>query len=372
MSQSTPLARRNPDARRRLLIKVAAIPLLSLRLHPALGQAPLPIADMHTHFGFFSRSLDNPGLGDELRRHRVALVAWTLASDFRWIRQSETGAFVQSGEPPPGALSEWFYSRLDRMKTSVARGGLRLVLSSADVDACIASESGVVLAAEGADFLEGKVATLASAYEKGLRHLQIVHYIRNPIGDFQTTPPTHNGLSAIGKSLIQACNAQGILIDLAHSTGLSIDQALDISQVPMVWSHGWVDQTEGHWRDPYGYMQRRLSLDHAKKIAARGGVVGLWGLGLANPNSSTGEGWTVGRGDTRGYAKELLGLSNKLGSEHVALGTDIEAMGPNWSVNNYGHVRQVIDHLQEMKVPAEVVERMSYKNYARVLKAAMR
>ncbi len=358
--------------RRRRLLK-AAVPMLLLSSRGTQAQQPIPVADMHSHFGFFSKTMDNPGLAEELRNHRVALVAWTLAGDIRWIRQTDTG-IVQSGEPVPGALTEFFQTRFDRMRASVVKSGLRVVLSASDVDDSLAGEPGVVLAAEGGDFLEGNIDLLKVAFDKGLRHLQLVHYIRNPIGDFQTTLPTHNGLSQFGKSVVQACNVHGVLIDLAHSTGPSVDQALEISKVPMIWSHGWVDANEGQAQDPFGYLQRRLSLAHAKKIAAQGGVIGLWGLGLSTPGPAAlvGRGaWTVGRQDTRGYARELASLVNMLGPDHVAIGTDIEGVGPNWSVNHYGHVRKVIDHLQDMKLPNDVVERIAYKNYARVLKAAI-
>jgi hypothetical protein len=189
------------------------------------------------------------------------------------------------------------------MKSYIAQRNLKTVLTSADVDGCIAGEFGIVLASEGADFLEGRVENLDSAYEKGLRHLQFVHYIRTPVGDIQTVSPVHNGLSEMGKGLVEACNAKGVLIDLAHSTGPAIDQALEITKAPLIWSHGWVDRDGGNWQDQYGYQRRRLSLAHAKKIAARGGVVGLWGLGLSRP----GAGWSVSRGDTRAYAKDRRG-----------------------------------------------------------------
>ena len=74
---------------------------------------------------------------------------------------------------------------------------------------------------------------LGPVYDKGLRHLQFVHYIRTPVGDFQTVAPVHNGLSEMGKRLIEACNAQGVLVDLAHSTGVAVDQALESGEVPV-------------------------------------------------------------------------------------------------------------------------------------------
>ena len=38
----------------------------------------------------------------------------------------------------------------------------------------------------------------------------------------------------------------------------------------------------------------------------------------------------------------------------------MEGVGANWSVNDYGHVRNVLQHLEEMKLDASVIERVAY------------
>jgi membrane dipeptidase len=363
-----------PGLSRRTLLQ-AALPALALGPFAARADAPVPIADMHSHFGMLQRaSMPSASFAADLRAQHVALIAWALPSDLHWTRRVETG-ITQSSVPAPGELPAFFSDRLGKMRAQVTRSGLRLVLAQADVDACVAGESGVVLASEGADFLEGRVGDLGTFYDLGLRHVQLVHYIRNPIGDFQTVSPAHNGLSDAGKHLVEACNEKGILVDLAHCSAAAVDQALAVTTAPLIWSHSWVDKTEGHWQDGAGYLQRRLSLDQAKKIAAKGGVVGLWGLALSKPGPSRtpGEGnWTVGRGDTRAYARELANLVNWLGADHVGIGTDMEGVGAGWSVNDYVHVRSVIDALQDMKLPSGVIEQVAYANYARVLRTALR
>ena len=356
----------NPGVSRRRMLQAALACLASIPF-AVRAQQRFPIADMHCHYGMITRKLAESGFADDMRTQRVAIVAWKLVADGRWIRRTSAG-IEQVSDPAPGELASFFNYALDRMKSYIAEHRLRTVLTPADVDACIAGDSGIVLASEGANFLEGRLENLDSAYEKGLRHLQFVHYTRTPVGDFQTARPVHNGLSEMGRRLVEACNARGILVDLAHSTAASVDQALEIAKAPLVWSHGWVDSQGGDWRDQYGFLSRRLSLAQAKKIAARGGVVGLWGLGLSRPAF----GWSVGPHDTRAYAREFASLVNKLGADHVALGTDIEGVGPDWAVNSYGDVRTVLDHLQEMKLEASVIERVAYGNYARVLKAVLK
>lgn len=354
-------------SRRRVL--QAAIALLAAGPRVLRAQQPkrVPIADMHSHYGMITRRLASSGLAEDMRKQGIALVAWKLVADSPWTRRTSTG-IEQAREPAPGLLANHFENHLARMKAYVAEQRLRTVLTAADVDACIAGDCGIVLASEGADFLEGRVERLDAAYAQGLRHLQLVHYIRSPVGDFQTVAPVHHGLSAMGKQLIAACNAKGVLVDLAHSTAASVDQALEIAKAPLLWSHSWVEGDGGNWQDQYGFLKRRLSLAHAKKIAARGGVVGLWAFGLSRPGS----GWTVGSGDTRGYAREIANLVDKIGADHVGFGTDIEGVGPNWALNDYGHLREVVNHLQDMKLEASVIERVAYANYARILKAALK
>jgi membrane dipeptidase len=345
----------------------AAGTLLAGAALPAWAQSRIPIADMHSHYGMFSRFMPRSGLAEEMRAQGVALVAWKHVADSRWIR-SGPGGIEQSSKPSPGQLAFHFNSGIRRMKDYIADQKLRLVLTSADVEACIAGEAGIVLASEGADFLEGKLDGLDAAYAAGLRHLQFVHYIHSPVGDFQTAEPEHQGLSAFGRELVAACNARGILVDLAHSSGDSVDQALAVAKAPLIWSHSWVDAEGGSWKDRFGFEKRRLSMAHARKIADGGGVVGLWGLGLSRPTP----GWPVARGDTRAYAGELARLANSLGADHVALGTDIEGVGIDWTVNNYTHVREVVGHLESMKLEASVIERIAYRNYARVLRAVLK
>src|SRR5688572_25938559 len=261
-----------PQLQRRDFLRAAGALALVHWSGALRAQAGLvPIADVHSHYGMIMRKLADSGLAAEMRSRRIALVAWKLVADGPWIRVTNTG-IEQAREPGPGQLASFFNGALDRMLAYIAEHKLRTVQTPADVDACIAGDAGIVLASEGADFLEGKVESLGAAYAKGLRHLQLVHYIRTPVGDFQTIAPTHNGLSAMGKQLVEACNSMGVLVDLAHSTGAAVDQALDIAKAPVIWSHSWVSASGGNWQDLYGFQKRALSLAHAKKIAARGGV----------------------------------------------------------------------------------------------------
>ena len=323
----------------------AALPTLALGPLIARGaDARVPIADMHSHFGIITRpTLPSAEFAEELRAQRVALIAWSLPSDLRWIRAVATG-IEQAREPAPGDLSAFFHERLVRMQAYVARSGLRPVLARADVDACLAGESGVVLASEGADFLEGRVEDLGCLLRAGPapRAARALHQESDRrLPDRAAGPQRPERCRQAPRRSLQRAGHPRRPGALQRSGGRAGARRREASRL----SGRTAGSTgrEGQWQDGVGYLQRRLSLAQAKKIADRGGVVGLWGLALGKPGPSRtpGQGnWTVGRGDTRGYAREIANLVDWLGADHVGIGTDIEGVGTSWSVNDYSHVAQ--------------------------------
>jgi membrane dipeptidase len=330
---------------------------------PAAASGPL-IADLHSHLGVIDRQNFNTDLAADMRANRAALVSWKIVADALWIRSNAQGIY-QQGNPTPEELWEYFERVVNRLDAYLRSEKLARVLHRSHVDAAMQGQPHVVLASEGADFLGGKLDRLKTAFDAGLRQLQLVHYIRNPVGDFQTESPTHGGLSAFGRELIQACEGMGILVDLAHLSAQGVSHALETATKPMVWSHGWVEGRGGSHRDPFGYAKRRLSVEQAKLIAAKGGVIGLWGLGLDRP----GYGWAALRQDRASYAKELAKLVDLVGEDHAALGTDMAGVGLNWTVAHYGHVRETLDRLKDEKLSDAVIEKLAFANAARVLKA---
>src|SRR6516164_8759876 len=97
--------------------------------------------------------------------------------------------------PKPGALYKYHLERLDWVDEMVATHGLRRALSAADLEAAHnAGQPAIVGDVEGLDFLEKKLERLEQAHQRGVRHVQLVHYTPNDIGDFQTGAITHRGL----------------------------------------------------------------------------------------------------------------------------------------------------------------------------------
>jgi membrane dipeptidase len=325
----------------------------------AFAKDPIFIADMHFHLFFppGPNSASLKPLASKMADGKATLVAWSLVGDLLWMRPTPRG-LKQNGVPLAGETLAWFQRELVRIKAYIAEQNLKIVRTPADVELALKGDAHVVLSVEGASFVDDDLSQVQAAYDLGVRHIQLVHYIRNAIGDFQTEEPQHNGLSDFGKTVVEECNRLGILIDLAHCTETAVTQALAISKVPVVWSHSSVTNArKPHWSMP-AWQARQLSVEGAKAIAAKGGVVGLWAL-------RTDVGATV-----EAYAYRLSEMADWLGEDHVAFGTDMNGLiAP--VIANFADLRRVVDYWERRQVSESRIRKLAIENYARVLRQAL-
>jgi membrane dipeptidase len=323
----------------------------------ALAEGSIYIGDMHFHLFFVGpRPASTQPLGASMAAGNATLVSWSLVGDQPWLVPGG-GGFKQKGTPKDDEARTWLRDELKRVIAHIAEQNLRIVKTTSDIERALGGYPHVVLSVEGATFADNDLASLQEAYDLGVRQVQLVHYIRNPLGDFQTSPPEHNGLTAYGKQVLLECNRLGILVDLAHCTDAVVTDALAITKAPLIWSHSSVarDRTPT-WTMPV-WQARQLKLDSAKAIAARGGVVGLWALGADVGNS------------VESYAERIREMADMLGPDHVGFGTDMNALSKP-AIKSFADLRRVVDRLQSEGVPRAHVEKIAIGNYARVLRAA--
>jgi len=345
--------------RRRFLLAALAAPF-ALRQAALARKAParVLVGDMHAHLFFFGpNAAAKRPLARTMAAGSATLVAWSLVGDLPWLRRSPRG-LRQKGVPEKGEALAWLRDEIGRAKRHLAEQGLKIVRSPEDVDRALKGEPYVVLSVEGASFVEKDVGPLRAAYDLGIRHLQLVHYVDNAIGDFQTAKPRHGGLSQLGKEVVAECNRLGMLIDLAHASEDGVRQALAISNVPVVWSHGSVTRTgHPHW-SMAATKARQLRFESAKAIADRGGIVGLWSL-----RSDVGP--TIGD-----YAERLAQMAEWLGEDHAAFGTDMNAI-INPPIASYADLQGVIARWRKGGMAETRIRKLAIENYARVLRQAL-
>ncbi len=311
-------------------------------------------ADMHAHLGFkFDLSFRA-----QMEQGGMLLVAEKVTPDSLLLKPMG-GRFQNVREARPGELRRNFEGGLARRKAKYAQEGIIEVATPEALDRALKDRTpGVIWAAEGADFLEGDIAYLERARAMGLVHVQLVHfYAQSLIGDLATEEPVRGGLTAHGKDLVRACNRLGMLVDVAHCTNQSAEQVLEISTRPIVYSHGWISPVATH-PSQGGNLARAIHAPVAKKIAGKGGVIGIWPNWYSYANLAL-------------YADELVRLAESLGPRHVGIGTDMHGL-VRTIMPTYVEFAAVEGELARRGMKTAEIEGILGGNYLRVLREALK
>ena len=263
--------------------------------------------DLHAHPGMFPTSPHSMEAQIErMGRGRVKTVLFAAVADGPLIGRRPSGGLYTTREPNPGELYTATWWQIDRVRARVGSGELRLISTPGDVDALVRDGgTGTMLAAEGADFLEGKLDRVQEAYRRGMRSIQLVHYRVNELGDIQTEPARHGGLTRFGKDVIREMNRLGMVVDLAHLTHDGVRDAVAVTKKPVILSHTVLET-------PFA---RSISREHGQLIAKNGGVIGIF------PVNSTYHGFS-------GYITHIERMIAAVGVDHVGIGTDMDGISP--------------------------------------------
>ncbi|MDG1205992.1 MAG: membrane dipeptidase [Pseudomonadales bacterium] len=299
---------------RRKLIKVASASLAasasSFVLAVGKGEQVQNFCfDFHCHPGMFPRQ-DLVGAGaDAVEKTVSEMVVGQLSgaffatvSDALILELGPTGPRATRAFEPGEAFAD-FKRQLARFKLITERQDVVFATQSAQAEV----NPGKVLAyfsCEGGDFIEQNLDRLDEVHADGVRSIQLVHYVQNNLGDMQTGKSVYDGLSSIGRQVVKQMNRLGMIIDVAHSSFKTAQDAAELSSDPLLLSHSHLQW--GEYRHP-----RLLTKDHAKLIAQTGGVIGMWPSGIGNT-------------DFDNFLDNTARLVELVGVDHVGLGTDMD------------------------------------------------
>lgn len=248
----------------------------------------------------------------------------------------------------PGEAYADHRRQLDGMVNELAVLDVPIARTAADIVAAHdRGDSAALLACEGADFVDGDLTRLEEAYAAGVRIVTVVHYRENGLGDLQTEPAVHHGLTEAGRDVVRELNRLGVLVDLAHATERTTLDAIDVSSAPIIVSHS-------HLAGGPGSHARLLSDSHARAVADAGGVVGAWPSGVACTSLDD-------------FVDEVLRLVELLGVDHVAIGTDLDA---NYKpvVTEYRQLADVDERLRARGLRADEVDAVLGGNALRLIR----
>ena len=274
--------------------------------------------DAHSHIDIplynNQKSDFNIDLNGEMKRSVLSAICATFAVDRPELTE-------------PGEAFKRFTLGLDAMDIILETNRMKRALTYSDLIVAYKENKPIVIqSVEGGHFLEGQIERLGLAYDRGVRMLGLLHDVQPspPIGDIYTDPPTYNGLTDFGASIIKECNRLGILIDLTHCSNAAINDALELSAKPVVISHTGLDtQLGNNERMAKMMMPRLISKQQAKIVSDAGGVIGVWTHLADSPQH---------------YVRNLRAMIEVVGIDHVCMGTDTKIAKPKNADQRIGEV----------------------------------
>jgi membrane dipeptidase len=314
--------------------------------------------DVHSHGGsvlHLGRAEDQKPfspLAEPMTSGGLAVVCLAVVSDQPTHRVDPDGRIRAFRNPEPGELSAYAERGFRRLHALARAQGLAIITDYAGLAAARAHAPSVLVAAEGADFLEGNIAYLQTAYDLGkMRHLQLTHYRVNELGDIQTEAPIHGGLTPFGVDVIRRCQEMGVIVDVAHGTEDLVRKAVEVTTKPLVLSHTSLTAA------PRPFT-RLITAEHARLVAQTGGVIGIW------PPTSV-------FADLDAMAQGVARMADAVGADHVGVGSDMMGLVVPSALPGYERLPELAAALLKRFTKPEVAGIMG-GNYLRVAKACLR
>ena len=115
-----------------------------------------------------------------------------------------------------------------------------------------------MLGMEGGHAIENSLGALRAFYEMGVRYLTLTHNGTLDWADAAGDEHVHGGLTEFGKEVVREMNRLGMLVDLSHTSVETMNDALDVAQAPVMWSHADTKALRDVGRNVPDQVLRRL------------------------------------------------------------------------------------------------------------------
>jgi membrane dipeptidase len=125
-----------------------------------------------------------------------------------------------------------------------------LARTAADVDRIFkAGRIASLIGMEGGHSIDNSLAALRMFYAAGARYMTLTHSSNNAWADSGTDKPKANGLTKFGEEVVREMNRLGMLVDLSHVSPETMEDAIRVSQAPVIFSHSDARGLNDHGRN---------------------------------------------------------------------------------------------------------------------------
>lgn len=139
---------------------------------------------------------------------------------------------------------------------------LQLALTADEVETAFGSgRIASLLGAEGGHSIACSMGALRSLYALGVRYMTLTHNDNIPWADSATDEPLVGGLNNFGREVVREMNRLGMLVDLSHVAPSTMNDALDVTEAPVIFSHSSARAITDHVRNVPDYVLRLLAVN---------------------------------------------------------------------------------------------------------------
>ena len=182
--------------------------------------------------------------------------AKSMQTDLTRMHEGHVGAqfwsaYVPATLPEPEAVRESL-EQIDTIKRLIAEypDEMAFATTADEVEQDMkAGKIASLIGLEGGHSIGSSLGVLRQMYALGVRYMTLTHFKNTPWGDSATDDPVHGGLTDFGKDIVREMNRLGMLVDLAHVSEGTMMDALDVSKVPVIFSHSGARAIDGHSRN---------------------------------------------------------------------------------------------------------------------------
>ena len=200
-----------------------------------------------------------------------------------------------------------------RSHIDALQGDLKLILKADDIEEVYRSgKHGLILDFQDTLPFGTDLSKIDYFYNLGLRVVQLTYNLRNLVGD-GCTERYKSGLSYFGQTVVEKLNEMNMAVDVSHCSQQVGWDALEVSSSPIIVTHSSSNSV--------CYHDRGKDDDLAKAVANQGGFFGV----VIVPGFIQNNGSIATLDD---FAEHVIHLVNIMGIDHVGIGTDICANGP--------------------------------------------
>ena len=111
---------------------------------------------------------------------------------------------------------------------------------------------------EGGNGIAESLPVLRTLFEAGVRYMTLTHSQNLPWADSATDEAEHDGLTPFGVAVVREMNRLGMLVDLSHVSEAAMNDALDATRAPVIFSHSSARAVADHPRNVPDAVLRRL------------------------------------------------------------------------------------------------------------------